>query len=363
VELLKRYAALFMRAPMAIAVQRGPELVYELANPVYTDFLGGRQVIGKKLREVLPDYASLVGILEQVLENQQAFEGKEFPFRIDPRGDGSWEQGYFNMLCEPLGDGVITFGVDVTEHVLARGRVEGLVTELSQAVRARDDFLSIASHELKTPLTPIQLQVQILRKQLERAQQATIEVAHVEPRLQAIERNIDRLTQLINTLLDISRITAARLDLALADVDLGEVVRDVVARAGDAITASRSEVTLEGSGPVVGHWDRLRLDQIVTNLISNAIKYGAGKPITVRVERAGGQARLIVRDQGIGIAPADQKRIFERFERAVSTRSYGGFGLGLWIVHQLVAALGGTIQVESAPGAGATFTVELPVQS
>ena len=123
------------------------------------------------------------------------------------------------------------------------------------------------------------------------------------------------------------------------------------------------DVAIHADTPLVGRWDRMRLDQIVTNLLSNALKYGKGKPVTLEVHRVGEGVSLSVRDQGIGIAIEDQARIFDRFERAVSQRNYGGLGLGLWIVHQIVEALGGTVTVQSSKGNGATFTVELPPTS
>ena len=121
-----------------------------------------------------------------------------------------------------------------------------------------------------------------------------------------------------------------------------------------------SELKLRSEGPVVGLWDPERIDSVITNLLGNAIKYGEGKPITVGVDDLGGEARITVHDVGIGIAPEDQERIFGRFERAVSIRHYGGFGVGLWISRQIVEAHGGRIEVTSAPGGGSVFAVVLP---
>jgi signal transduction histidine kinase len=168
------------------------------------------------------------------------------------------------------------------------------------------------------------------------------------------------LTGLINNLLDISRITAGRLDLELEPVDLAAVVRDSAARAREEIARASCTVQVEAPGPCMGQWDRMRVEQVVTNLLSNALKYGAGHPIEVSVAGDDGWARLTIRDHGIGIPPEDQARIFERFERAVSDRHYGGLGLGLWIVRQIVDALGGMIEVESESGKGSLFTINLP---
>jgi signal transduction histidine kinase len=163
----------------------------------------------------------------------------------------------------------------------------------------------------------------------------------------------------VATLLDLSRLGRDRLELELEDVDLAELVREVVGRFADEAAHAGCEVRL-ALEPARGSWDRFRLDQVVTNLVANALKYGAGRPVTIAVGAAGDRARLEVRDEGIGIAPEAQVRIFERYERAVSEKNYGGFGLGLWIVRRIVEALGGEVRVESAVGRGATFLVELP---
>jgi signal transduction histidine kinase len=174
-----------------------------------------------------------------------------------------------------------------------------------------------------------------------------------------IRRNVDRLSRLVTSLLDISRISSGRLDLELEEVDLAEVAREVAARFEDEARRAGCTIRLRADAPLVGRWDRMRLDQVATNLLSNAIKYGAGKPVEVIAEGDGPRAILTVRDHGIGISEADQRRIFQRFERAVSKRNYGGFGLGLWIVRQIVESLGGVVRVQSAPGGGSLFTVEL----
>jgi signal transduction histidine kinase len=152
-----------------------------------------------------------------------------------------------------------------------------------------------------------------------------------------------------------------RLRLELGEVDLTQVVREVLERFQEEAQRMGTGVELRGAEPVVGRWDRGRLEQVVTNLVSNALKYGAGAPVEVEVRSSGSMALLEVKDHGIGIAPEDLERIFGKFERAVPVRKYGGFGVGLYIVRQLVEALGGAVEVESAPGAGTTFHVVLPL--
>jgi signal transduction histidine kinase len=227
-----------------------------------------------------------------------------------------------------------------------------LYRDAQNAVRLRDEFLSIASHELKTPLTPLKLQIARLRREVPGESAAS--------KLEVAERQVDRLTRLITQLLDVSRIQGERLELEPETTDLVRVVKDAVAEHARELAHKGCEVKLDTPRELAGSWDRMRLDQVVSNLLSNAIKYGQGKPIEIRVEATPDEAILSVRDHGIGIDDANQARIFGRFERAVSVRHYGGFGLGLWIARKVVEASGGSIDVTSAPGQGSTFRVRLP---
>jgi signal transduction histidine kinase len=229
--------------------------------------------------------------------------------------------------------------------------------DAEDAVRMRDEFLAIASHELRTPLTPLRLQLQVMLRHLRQGRSG---IPEVQSAAESALRQTERLTALVDDLLQVSRISMGRLTLHLETMDLADAAREVLERHQPDARGAGCVLSLQAQ-PVVGRFDRLRVDEVLTNLIVNAIKYGAGKPVEVVVERENGTARLIVRDRGIGISSQDQMRIFDRFERAVSVRSYGGLGLGLYIVKQIVAAHGGNIDVRSAPGEGATFTVELPV--
>jgi signal transduction histidine kinase len=236
-----------------------------------------------------------------------------------------------------------------------------LYGQAQAAVVARDEFLSIASHELRTPLTSLRLALENLRRVAKRDAAAGGAGSPIERVLTASERAGQRMEKLVEGLLDVSRIHMGRLELDVAEVELGAVVADAVTELADEFQQAGSTVEVRGE-PVTGLWDPMRLAQVVTNLLSNAAKYGTGKPIEVRYGGADGNAYLQVRDQGIGIAEDDQHHIFERFERAVSSQNYGGLGLGLYIVRRIVEAHGGSVRVESTPGAGATFLVELPRQ-
>jgi signal transduction histidine kinase len=216
----------------------------------------------------------------------------------------------------------------------------------------------VASHELKTPLTSLRLNLDVLLSAASGAHPLTPEKLH--RRLEIVDRVADRLQQLIEELLNITRVTSGHMGLALAPVDLAQVIDDVIARLASQAADARCPVNAILQRPVLGQWDKLRLDQVVTNLVSNAIKYGGGRPIDISLSANDRGAVLVVRDRGIGIATEDQSRIFQRFERAVSTRSYGGLGIGLWLVERIVGALGGQVTVTSQPGQGAVFTVLLP---
>jgi signal transduction histidine kinase len=247
------------------------------------------------------------------------------------------------------------------------GRRAGLALENARlyraaldAVKLRDDFLSVAGHELKTPLTALTLQVASLLRAYagERAPAPGDAVG----KLTRIASTAARLERLVTELLDVSRITSGRLALERQHHDLVAIAREVVGRFAEQAARDRTPIELIAPAALEGTWDGQRLDQVLTNLLSNALKYGPGRPVRVRVAAdETRRARLSVEDEGIGIAPADQERIFDRFERAIPDRNYGGLGLGLWIARQIVEAHGGQIRVQSAPGRGSTFEVLLPL--
>ncbi|WP_437730725.1 AAA family ATPase [Sorangium sp. So ce1335] len=237
-----------------------------------------------------------------------------------------------------------------------------LYAEAQAAIARRDEFLLVASHELKTPLTSLLMQAQLLERQLRRRERAELSPERLEGTIQVLNRQLARLGRLVDELLDVTRMSAGRLTLARAPVDLAALAREVVERMSQQLTNAGCPTELALDEPVVGHWDPSRVEQVLINLVSNAAKYGAGSLIHVGVRRQADRAILVVRDHGIGIPESDQARIFERFERAVSVRNFGGLGLGLYIVRWIVAAHGGAIRVESKPGAGATFVVELPLR-
>jgi signal transduction histidine kinase len=233
------------------------------------------------------------------------------------------------------------------------------IAERNRAVDARDEFLSIASHELRTPLTALSLHVQSLIRRLQQSKERPSRNDMIQS-FESANRLLLRLAKLIGQLLEVSRVATGRFQLQREQMDLAASVRESLSRFEEQLAGAGCRVEVHLEGMLTGRWDPMRLDQVVDNLISNAVKYGAGKPVEVRLSESGERVVLEVRDHGIGIDPADQARVFERFERAVSRRRFGGFGLGLWITRRVVEAHGGTIQLTSEPGVGSAFRIELP---
>lgn len=219
-------------------------------------------------------------------------------------------------------------------------------------------FTGAAAHEVRSPLSALQLQAELLARRAER------EVVDRQALLQTISRiqhQGERLSRLVASLLDVSQINAGRLRIEPEPgVELGTIVRDVAARLQPEFMHAGSALEVHAPAPVTGRWDRTRLEQVVTNLLTNAVKYGRGAPVEVRVEVDERRARLAVRDHGIGIAAEDQARIFDSYERAVASGGFKGHGLGLWITRRMVRAMGGDVRVSSRPGQGALFVVDVP---
>jgi signal transduction histidine kinase len=230
-----------------------------------------------------------------------------------------------------------------------------------EAIQHRDTFLVVASHELYTPMTSLRLSLQQICEPRDKASSAETHLARVSIWAERANKQGRRLTRLIGDLLDVSRIEVGRLAAEITEVDLAALVHDTVELFKPDLAQSGCQLTLSGPASMIGRWDRSQIEQVVANLLNNAIKFGARQPIEIRLDEQHGMARFIITDHGIGIDPERQPRIFGRFERAVSPQHYGGLGLGLYICRKIVEAHGGSIHVESRPDAGATFTVELPL--
>lgn len=238
-------------------------------------------------------------------------------------------------------------------------RLKSVEAELREAVRARDEFLQIASHELNTPLTPLALQLSNLERLAFREQ---LRMDELPALLNAARRQVRRLSELARDLLDVTRLSQGRMQLSPFQMSLAEVAREAVDHFSPQAERDGCPLELVIEQDVVGRWDRGRIEQVFANLLGNALKYGRGKPVRLEVGRSGDRARLAVRDEGVGIEPEALPRIFQKFERAATAHDFGGLGLGLFITRQIVESHGGTIQVHSELGRGATFVVELPLR-
>lgn len=362
-----RVYSLFQQAPVVIIVLSGPDHIVEMINPAGQKYLHNPDIKGKSLKEAMPELVNqgLIDLLDKVYFSG---EGESFSARLVKffKQDGSTEDRYFDLYYQPVKDehnlttGILNMAVDVTEQVEALQRAEEKERKLEEALIARDQFLSIASHELKTPLTSLKLQAQLTLRTLaqgkEIAQDRLMTQSHQTSDL------VGRLTRLIDDMLDVSRIRTGKLILDRSSHDLGDIVREVVFRmsvlfeaAGLALPSIHAEKNL------CGDWDRFRLEQVIGNLLTNAIRYGRGNPIEIQLKRKDDFAIISVKDHGYGIAQGDLQRIFGRFERAINSSEVSGLGLGLFISKEIVESHGGTIWVQSEVGKGSTFFAALPL--
>ncbi|KTC48478.1 histidine kinase, partial [Pseudomonas putida] len=240
-------------------------------------------------------------------------------------------------------------------------RLQVTQSELEHAVRMRDDFMSIVSHEVRTPLNGLILETQLRKLHLARDNADAFTLDKMRAMVERDERQIQSLIRLIEDMLDVSRIRTGKLSIRPAQFDLAQLVRNLVDSFAPQVDAADCTISLRADEPVLGIWDEFRIEQVVSNLISNALRYGGKGPVEVTVYGHNGWARVEVRDHGIGISKENQLRIFQQFERVSGSNVVAGLGLGLFISEQIVAAHGGRIEVESALGDGATFRVSLPL--
>ena len=231
---------------------------------------------------------------------------------------------------------------------------------LREAIMSRDEFLVVAAHELRTPMTPLKLQIEGFRRLSARDELARMPAEKLNRMLEVSAAQVDILDRLVNQLLDVSRARAGNLSLNRESLDLVRLVKSAV----DVMQASHeTEIRVVVPAQLHAECDGIRIEQVLVNLLDNAIKYGLGRPIEVRLSEEGSFANFSVQDSGLGIAPGAQERIFQRFERAVSPNHFSGIGLGLYITRQIIELHGGNITVQSQLGQGSTFTARIPKQA
>ncbi len=247
-------------------------------------------------------------------------------------------------------------------HAKIFAELQGKYALAQEEIKARDEFLLIASHELKTPLTSMLLQIQTALHNIRNVSLAKFSVAHLLKMLENAEGQTHRLSKMINDLLNVSLITTKKMDLELEEIDLSTLTKEVVDNFSERLNREGYEINLDIKPSIIGLFDKVRIEQAVTNLLSNAIKYGDKKPLEVKVFNSNGTGKIIIKDHGIGI-PSDQKeKVFELFERAVPSTKYKGLGVGLFITNQIVKAHGGKIHVDTEENEGSSFTLELPLK-
>ena len=245
----------------------------------------------------------------------------------------------------------------------SRRELRATQAELERSLKMRDDFMSIVAHELRTPLNTLYLETQVRSLQLDKGNMDAFSEEQLRKMVARDGRQIQSMIRLINDMVDVSRIRSGKLSIRPAQTELSALLERIVADLSQRTEAAGGTIAVEAPQQVEGVWDEFRVEQIIINLLTNALRYGGSKPVKVTLAQAEGRAEIVVRDQGVGIAPDDQARIFDPFERAGTKDVRDGLGLGLYIARQLAESHGGTLEVDSAPDQGSAFSLTLPLQT
>ena len=351
-----RLASVFANAPVGVAILKGPGHAFEFANRSYLELIDNRQVVGKSIREALPELAGqgFYELLDDVYRTGQPFEGRSIAVTLQ-RNDGSREESFFDFVYQPLVDdhdqvtGIAVVAFDVTELTTARREAES-------ANRAKDEFLAMLGHELRNPLAPIVTALQLMRLR---------NVPGAERERMIIERQVKHVVALVDDLLDVSRIARGQVQLKRERIDIADIVAKALEMNAPAIEERRHVLNVHVPRGLVVSGDAARLAQVLTNLLTNAAKYtDRAGTITITARLDHDHVEVVVADTGRGIAPETLPRVFDLFsqERQEIDRSEGGLGLGLAIVKSLVLAHGGTVEARSdGKGRGSEFMIRLPV--
>ncbi len=362
----ERLYDVFMQAPAAISVLEGPQHVFTVANPLYQKLIGGRDIIGKPVRDALPELfgQGFFELLDTVLSSGKAHSERERVVSLDRRGDGIPEDLYVDFVYQPLHAasgstfGILVHAVDVTSQVRARQEIAAARAEAEQANKAKSEFLAAMSHDLRTPLNAIGGYADLAAE--------GVYGPVTEPQRKAMERirrASNHLLSLINDILSFAKIEAGRLQLQIADVPVNELVSGAVAMVEPQATKKGLSVGFcRGAAAVQLRGDRERVTQILTNLLTNAVKFTASGSIAIELHAVENELSVAVRDTGRGIPPDKLAAVFEPFVQAgrSTEEQQQGVGLGLAISRELARAMGGDLTVESVVAEGTTFTLRLP---
>lgn len=272
-----------------------------------------------------------------------------------------YDAGAVDFLYKPLDTRIVKSKVKVFKELEQQKLViQDQLTQLSQALKWRDDFLSIASHELKTPITSMRLQTQMTERSLQKSENKVLSPEKLEKYFLTSNKQLDKLTRLIDDLLDTTRIRAGKLTVEPVEVNFSQLMNDILDRYEDQLIAAKCLVDIEIQENVMVYCDPFRAEQVIVNLISNVIKYAHGKPVAIKLREEHGQAFVTIQDSGPGIAPEKVDAIFERFKRGNKHEGISGLGLGLYIAKQVMDAHHGSITVKSTQGHGSAFTINFP---
>ncbi|MGO4376689.1 ATP-binding protein [Pseudoduganella sp. RAF53_2] len=353
-----RMATVFMQVPAAIAILRGPSLVYELLNERYSEIIGGRDVMGMPLRQAFPELESqgLINELEHVMRTGHAVQGRARRVLLARGPLGESEECYFDYVHQPVRnahgqvDRVALVAFEVTELVRARREAE-------IANRTKDDFLAMLGHELRNPLSPILIALELMRLK---------GIGALQKEHAVIERQAQHMVRMVDDLLDVARIAQGKITLRKERVELARLVAQAVETVSPLLEERHHYLRVDV--PVSGmevQADPARFTQVLVNLLTNAAKYtNSGGQISLQAGGEDGLAVVQVRDNGIGIAPEMLPQLFDKFvqERQALDRSRGGLGLGLAIARSIASLHGGSVSASSEGiGTGSEFTVRMPL--
>lgn len=318
-------------------------------------FTGERSLLQNKVHP--EDIEAMVSLIEQSIANKRIYEVE---YRICPSpNEVRWVHSrgrltYQNDSDQPARFAGVVF--DITER---KNKDEAL----NNAIRARDQFFMIASHELKTPLTCLQLQLQVSQWKLKHKYPEAFVPDKLEIEYKKQKEQVLRITRIVDNILDVSRISEGRLLLNYEEFNLNEMISEILDFFKLAAESNEIEVKFDPSKVIEGRWDRFRLEQVLLNLLINAVRYGNKKPVHVEVIEHGDEVHMVVRDEGMGIREDLQARVLKRFEGVISENDSGGIGLGLYISNSIAIAHGGEIKLKSELGKGSEFSVILPRSS